>query len=217
MKGHMQDGKFHPHTVSRKKRMPSKDMLTPTGGVKVHLSKHTEGARFKRDTQSLEKMFDLKPRKVTKEDEDFEYRQFSTILLNDVTNWGFGDIGTATDKALSVNLDAKELAEIVESFHEDTETEYENIDVVAVLYDHILQNARNKIDSVLKYDFLNDFSGDGTEFYVAGNFMATTYDYSQSAHDELKEKIMNANQMQLKELSNDVFVRSFLTDVEVFN
>jgi len=50
MKGHMQDGKFHPHTVSRKKRMPSKDMLTPTGGVKVfHTEKYdNEGYRLKR-------------------------------------------------------------------------------------------------------------------------------------------------------------------------
>ncbi len=48
-KGFTRDGKFHPIT-SRKKRMPSKDMLTPTGGVKVfHTSKYdNEGYRLKR-------------------------------------------------------------------------------------------------------------------------------------------------------------------------
>jgi len=46
VKGFTRDGKFHP--TSRKKRIPAKDMLPPTGGVKVHISKHTEGSRFKR-------------------------------------------------------------------------------------------------------------------------------------------------------------------------
>ncbi|MCP6727125.1 MAG: hypothetical protein KJI69_03815 [Patescibacteria group bacterium] len=44
-------GTFHPITQSsRKKRMPSKDMVTPTGGVKVfHTSKYdNEGYRLKR-------------------------------------------------------------------------------------------------------------------------------------------------------------------------
>ncbi len=43
-------GNFHPISQSRKKRMPTKDMLTPTGGVKVfHTSKYdNEGYRLKR-------------------------------------------------------------------------------------------------------------------------------------------------------------------------
>lgn len=53
VKGFTRDGKFHPTTSSsgakRKKRIESKDMLSPTGGVKMHLSKRTEGVRLKRD------------------------------------------------------------------------------------------------------------------------------------------------------------------------
>lgn len=209
MKGYKDTkGKFHPikdYIGVRK----SRDQSAKTQGVKI--------VRKAKDTSvKLEKIFEFEKPKITKEREDSEYGRFNSILLNDVTNWGFGDIGEAIDKALSVGLDSKELADLVEEFHEDTGTEYEDIDVVSVLYDYILQMARNKINQVLKYDFLNDFSGDGNEFYVAGNYMATTYDYSQSAVDELREKVMMANKQQQKELSSDVFVKSFFNDVDLF-
>jgi len=52
VKGFTRDGKFHPTTSSsgakRKKRIESKDILSPTGGVKMHLSKKTEGIRLAR-------------------------------------------------------------------------------------------------------------------------------------------------------------------------
>jgi len=204
----MEDGKFHPHTQHKGVRK-SRDQNAKQEGVKIRKARENPN-------KNLEKIFDLERKPVTKETDDFENKRFASIMLNDVTNWGFGDTGEAIDKALSVGLDAKELTEILESFHEETETPYEDMDVVAILYDHILQMARNKIDEVIKYDFLNDFSGDGTEFYVAGNFMATTYDYSQSAVDELRQKLLKANKNQLKELSDDIFVKSFLTDVDVF-
>lgn len=203
--------KFHPITEQKGVRK-SRDQLLKTKGVKTDL-----GIRKARDSDSnLEKMFEFEKPKVTKEREDLEYRNFNTILLNDVTNWGFGDIGEAIDKALSVGMDSKELAELIESFHEETGTDYEDIDIVAVLYDYILQMARNKIDEVLKYDFLNDFTGDGSEFYVAGNYMATTYDHSQSAVDELKDILIMATKEQQSELSKDVFVKSFFNDIDLF-
>ena len=53
MKGFTKNKKFHPITTSRLKRMPAKDMVTPTGGVKVfHTDKHdNEGYRLKRDAE----------------------------------------------------------------------------------------------------------------------------------------------------------------------
>ena len=213
MKGHKdKSGTFHPHTQYIKSPRKSRDQDSKLQGVKTD-----SGIRKARESDSsLQKMFEFEKTRVSKQVEDSEYGHFNSILLNDVTNWGFGDIGEAIDKARSVNISASELAKLVEEFHEDTETEYEDIDVVAVIYEHILQSARGKIDEVIKYDFLNDFSGDGTEFYVAGNYMATTYDYSQSAVDELKEKVKMATKEQQQELSKDVFVRSFFDDVDLF-
>ena len=43
---------------------------------------------------------------------------------------------------------------------------YENFDPVASILDHILQIARNKIEEITGYDFLNDYSGSGTEIYT---------------------------------------------------
>ena len=47
MKGHMQDGKFHPHTQSKGIRK-SRDPKEKPDGVKLHLKKHVEGIRLKR-------------------------------------------------------------------------------------------------------------------------------------------------------------------------
>jgi hypothetical protein len=60
VKGFTKDGKFHPIT-SRKKRMPSKDMVTPTGGVKVfHTEKYdNEGYRLKRTILKTEPSFNF--------------------------------------------------------------------------------------------------------------------------------------------------------------
>jgi len=51
--------------------------------------------------------------------------------------------------------------------------------------------ARNHIEEVAGYDFLNDFSGSGTEIYTYGNYMCSSYDYSSEAILELKDKIAN--------------------------
>ena len=75
--------------------------------------------------------------------------------------------------------------------------------------------ARNEIDSVLGYDFLNDFSGGGTEFYTAGNYMATSYDWSEEAQNELQKKIDDASKGEKEKLKDDKFVKQFLEYVDV--
>jgi len=47
MKGHIQDGKFHPHTQLKGIRK-SRDPKEKPDGVKLHLKKHVEGIRLKR-------------------------------------------------------------------------------------------------------------------------------------------------------------------------
>jgi len=53
VKGYTKDGIFHPIVkskgVSRKKRIHVSEMLDTKGGVKVHISKHNESIRLKRD------------------------------------------------------------------------------------------------------------------------------------------------------------------------
>jgi len=74
------DNKFHPiktqKGVSRKKRMSSTEILNPTGGVKVHLTKHNEGIRLRRinvnkDPKNKEWGFDFT---------DFKNGEFKDVL-----------------------------------------------------------------------------------------------------------------------------------------
>jgi hypothetical protein len=213
MKGHMKDGKFHPHTehkkgVSRKKRLDQSELSNADTGVKINKSMHNEGLRLKRtSSKDLEKMFEIKQASGSDERNERQFDRFTSSI----TDFGSGDIASAVDKADEVGISGSELADIVREFGDETGTPLNDIDVVAVLFDHILQNARNEIDSVLNFDVMND--GD---FYVAGNFLATTYDYSTESQEKLTKLINEASKSDLKRLSENIFVRSFLNDVEVF-
>ncbi len=91
---------------------------------------------------------------------------------------------------------------------------FDQMDPVYCVLDHILQMARNEIDDVLGYDFQNDFRGD-TEFYTYGNFMCSSYDWSEAAKDELTEKLDEASSEQLRQLRDNSFVAYFLEQVEI--
>ena len=206
--------KFHPiGDYKRKKRIPAEKMVEPDVGVKINQSRHNEGLRLKKDTVSnkeLEKMFEFKST-ITKEQSNREFDEFT----NSITDFGSGDIATAVEKFHEVGLNGRELADEVREFSDSTGTPINDIDVVAVAFDFILQNARNKIDEVLDFDIVNDIE-DGTEFYVAGNFMATSYDFSEEAVDQLRNELKKASKTQLNELSDDIFVKSFLRDIDIF-
>ena len=58
------------------------------------------------------------------------------------------------------------------------------------MLEHILQMARNHIDDVTGYDFINDFTDGGTEIYTYGNYMCSSYDYSTKAIEELKNVVL---------------------------
>jgi len=196
MKGFTKDGKFHPITEYKGVRK-SRDQSVKTQGVRM---KRTSG-------RSLAKMFEIKQASGSDERTERQFDRFTSSI----TDFGSGDIASAVEKADEVGIGGSELADIVREFGDETETPLNDIDVVAVLYDHILQNARNEIDSVLNFDIQND-----ADFYVAGNFLATSYDYSSESLEKLTEIINKASKSDLQRLSESIFVRSFLTDVEVF-
>ena len=198
-------GKFRP-TENKNGVRKSRDQTAKTQGVKID-----SGTRMKRDSsKELEKMFAISS-VVSKETIDREYDDFTS----GITDYGSADIATAVEKFKEVGLGGRELADRVREWSDETETPIGDVDVVYVAYDYILQNARNEIDSVLGFDISNDIEG-GTEFYVAGNYMATSYDYSTEAVDQLRGVLKKASKSDLKKLSENVFVRSFLNDVDVF-
>ena len=119
---------------------------------------------------------------------------------------GFSDISTAIDvveesevygRGYSPDL----LYEALEDFADSVGyNNLDDVDVVAMVYDDILQHARGEIEKKTNYDFLNDFRG-GTEIYVAGNYMATSYDYSEEAIEELNS-VLEENKLSFKNFDN---------------
>lgn len=157
----------------------------------------------------------LKNQKLAEERLEQKINREIGSFNSSITDFGSGDIASAVEKGDEIGLSGSEVADLSREFADDTRTDLSDVDPVATVYEHELQMARNKIDSVLDYDFINDFEGDGTEIYTAGNFLATSFDYSQDAHDQLEKKIKDAKPEQKKELMDDIFVKVFLEDVDI--
>ena len=88
--------------------------------------------------------------------------------------WGTLDIGAAIATAESVGESATWAAEQVQQYYEDTGVQLCDIDPVSCVYDSILQESRNEISDLCDFDFVND----GAEIWTAGNYLATSYDWS---------------------------------------
>lgn len=115
-----------------------------------------------------------------KERLDREIGDFTTHLIP----FGWADIKAAIEAALEAEHDGDRAAEQIEEYMDDVGTPLKDIDVVAVVYDSLLQEARTDIENATKKDILNDTK---EQIEVAGNYMCTSLDYSEKAQAELKE------------------------------
>jgi len=74
--------------------------------------------------------------------------------------FGYLDLQVACEIGDHVDLREGELFEIIDDFRENCGMDnYGDVDPVYVILDHILQMARNHIEQITGYDFINDFSG----------------------------------------------------------
>ncbi len=109
-------------------------------------------------------------------------------------------------------------ADIFDIIEDDRESrgrdDFSYIDPVYCILDHILRMARNEINDVLSYDFINDLTC-GEEIYTYGNFMCSIYIASDEAMQELIEKLGAATSEQLRQLRDNSFVAYFLEQVEI--
>ena len=139
-----------------------------------------------------------------------EYQDFCENMIP----FGSYDLRIALDKLDTVKHGYGEFSrpcEILQDLSEEWQSsigdyDLSKIDIVALVYEDILQKARGKIEELTKYDFQNDFKGSGG-IYVAGNYCATSIDYSDESRAELEKK----TKKHKKELAEDVFV-SYLFD-----
>lgn len=131
------------------------------------------------------------------------------------TPWGFLDVKAAIKTIKTYNLDIEEIQEQIESDIEDLGFKTKDVDINYILYEHILQMARNKISEVLNYDFLNDSKHDQTEIYTYGNYCCTSYDYSNEAIEELKQILNKATKQQKEQLQEDKYYNAFIDLLEL--
>jgi hypothetical protein len=111
---------------------------------------------------------------------DREIADFTARLIP----FGSRDIAAAIETALEANKDGDWAADQIEQYIEETNMQLKDIDPVYVIYESLLQEARNDIEDAINKDILNDTN---EQVYVAGNYMCTSLDYSTQAQQELAE------------------------------
>jgi superfamily II helicase len=122
--------------------------------------------------------------------------------------FGYLDIQRAVTVANEVNIDPDELFNIIEEFKTSCGYDsFDDIDPVYCIYDHILQMARNEIDKLYNFDFVND----GAEVTTYGNYMCTEYDNTDNA-EKIKE-ILKENKCIIEDLED--CTQWFLSEIEI--
>jgi len=131
------------------------------------------------------------------------YDDFTSNLIP----FGSLDIREAVKTALQVGEDGDWAAEQVREFADSCGMKIEDCDPVFCVYDTILQEARNEIDDLINFDFCND----DAEIYTAGNYCATSYDWSDDANEKIKDKLIE-NDILFDDLSDKT--QWFLEQIE---
>lgn len=132
-----------------------------------------------------------------------EYDNFTSAMVT----YGSLDIRRAVTVAIEVKEDGYWVAEVVQEQAEQMDMNVNDLDIVLEVYNQILQESRNEIDNLIDFDFCND----GADIYVAGNYCATSYDWSDNVNETIKEKLIE-NEIEFSDLS--VKCQWFLTEIE---
>ena len=132
-----------------------------------------------------------------------EYDNFTSAMVT----YGSMDIRRAVYVAIEVEEDGDWVAEVVQEQAEEMGMNVNDLDIVSEVYNDILQTSRNEIDDLINFDFCND----GADIYVAGNYCATSYDWSDNSNEIIKEKLIE-NEIEFSDLS--VKCQWFLTEIE---
>jgi len=213
LKGFKKDGKFRPTGSKAKSSLKKTDVRKKqTVGVnEVNSLLRTKKSNDKEcsycgSTEHTD-------HKLYKEELDKKIEFEQNRFYFSISDYGSGDIATAIEKGIELGLRGDEVADIIRDYHDDTDTPMDDIDIVGEVYEHELQLARNEIDRVLGFDLLNDAKGNTIEVHY--NYMASSFDYTQEALDELQEVINKATKEQKKQLLENKVTKVFLEDIEV--
>jgi len=126
--------------------------------------------------------------------------------------FGYSDIEAACEIWDETDLKESELFDLIDDAREDMGYKnWDGFDPVYSVLDHVVQTARNKIEEITGYDFINDFSGSWTEINVHGNFMCSSIDYSNNAIEELVKNIT----WNIEKLVKDKFCQYLFSQLNI--
>jgi len=141
---------------------------------------------------------------------EYEIETFTSRLVP----FGSQDIHAAVETAIEAGHDGDWAADQVEEYMESTDTSLKDIDPVAVVYESLLQEARNDIEALVNKDILNDTN---KQVYVYGNFMCTSLDYSTQAQQELAEIMTQIPKEDYTDAMDWLWDNANLEDVKIEN
>lgn len=130
--------------------------------------------------------------KVSDRDREAYYRQ--------LVPYGYADVEAAIRTAKEAGKDADWAAEQVKEYMWSTDSRIDQVDPVAAVYDSLLQIARNEIEELTGFDLSNDAKG--TELYVSGNYMCTSFDYGEEVIEQITQKLAD-NDVNIEDLSEE--------------
>ena len=117
-------------------------------------------------------------------DKDFLDKSIAR-LAESFCPYGWLDLEMAVKTAYEVGETEDWVFDQINEFSQSCDLSFDKIDPCYVVYDSILQEARNEIEELVNIDFVNDLRAG--EIYTHGNYLATSYDYYPDGPDQLKE------------------------------
>lgn len=139
---------------------------------------------------------------------EYEIQNFIAQLIS----FGSGDIRAAIEAAVEAGKDGYWAAEQVEDYVKNTDMQLKDIDPVYVVFDALLQEARNDIEDLIGKDILNDTN---SQVEVYANFMCTSLDYTEKAQKELKAIMLKVPRKDFTEAMVWLWDNAELEDVTV--
>lgn len=112
-------------------------------------------------------------------------------LMGQLIPFGYQDIKATAEVLYNAGVNFDEFAEYIYSnyliirFIEDTEIKFDDLDICALAYEYILQEARAEIEKETGQDILEK------DICVAGNYMCSSFDNTAGANDYIDKCILN--------------------------
>jgi len=141
----------------------------------------------------------------TQEEHDRQIKYMIENFQAECCPYGYMDIQAAMEIFKDFNKTSCDLIEAIDEYIYSCEGDRNALDITALAYDTILQEIRNKIDTLIGFDLMND-----ANFYAYGNYMCSSFDYSTDDIELLTKAIKEASPEARTELLNDNDVLTWL-------